>query len=114
MRFKVQAVDREGFKFYMRAGHAWPRMSEGYREIEVVEGDGDAPGTVGNLLKVSQASFEILSKDSQLRLYPSDSAVTRADASVELAAARARIAELEAELSSAKGAHKEKHSKKTE
>lgn len=101
MLFKVQAIDREGFKFYMRAGHAWPRMTEGYREIEVVDGDGDPAGFDNggsSVLKVSQKNFEILSKDSQLRVFPSDSNVTRADANAELTAAKARIADLEAQV----------------
>lgn len=116
MRFKVQAIDREGFKFYMRAGHAWPRMKEGYREIEVVDGDGDPAGTDdggSSILKVGHKAFEVLSKDSQLRVFPSESAITRADTAGELAAALGRIAELEAEVAALKAPPKEKSSSKS-
>lgn len=103
MRFKVQAVERDGFKFYMRGGpvgasYSWPRGDQGYREIETVDTEDDGPVVEGEPLRVGRKTFAIISNDKQMRVVPSDSAVTTSDLVAKLAAAEARIGELEAEL----------------
>ena len=114
MRFKVQAIERDGFKFYNRAGHTWPRGDQGYREVEPVDSDADQPTPEGEPLRIGRINFAIISNDKQMRVAPSDLSVTSSDILAELAAAKARIGELEAELAAAKGggSDHDKHPKK--
>lgn len=102
MRFKVQAIERDGFKFYMRAGHAWPRGDQGYREVETVDSDADQPTAEGEPLRIGRVNFAAISNDKQMRVAPSDLSVTSSDLLAELAVAKARIGELEAELAAAR------------
>lgn len=73
-RYNVQALGKDGLRFYRRCGYAWPR-GEGHVEIEVVA-DNDADqklpdgksGVPTNGVKIGETDFARLNSDSQLRV----------------------------------------------
>lgn len=105
-KFRVSAAARAGFTNYRRggppgAGYAWPRTDKAGdgRIVELRDADDDRGLAEDGVLVIGQKTFALLQSDPNLRIVP-DGPVGAIGLEIELKKARARIAELEGQVTS--------------